>query len=131
MSKTSDNMRTPLGKVRFRGTARSGTLHFWHQRLTGVGIALLTVPFLVILLMLLGRNHAATVQILGQPLVAILLSLFVIASAWHMRLGMQVIIEDYVHNENLKRAAIIANQFFAFAVGVASLYAILKLSSGV
>lgn len=131
MSKTSNDMRTPLGKVRFRGAAASGTEHFWQQRLTGIGIALLTTPVLVIMLMLLGRNHAATVQILGAPLVAILLALFVIASAWHMRLGMQVIIEDYVHNEKIKLAAIIANQFFAFTVGVVSLYAILKLSSGV
>ncbi|TAK46958.1 MAG: succinate dehydrogenase, hydrophobic membrane anchor protein [Xanthobacteraceae bacterium] len=124
-------MRTDLGKVRFRGAAGSGTAHFWQQRVTAVGIGLLAIPVLVIIVMLLGRNHAATVQILGAPLVAILMALFVIASAWHMKLGMQVIIEDYVHNEKLKLAAILANQFFSFAVGVVSLYAILKLTSGV
>jgi succinate dehydrogenase / fumarate reductase membrane anchor subunit len=84
-----------------------------------------------VVMMLLGRNHAAAVQILGSPLVAVIMILFVIASSWHMRIGMQVVIEDYVHDEKLKLVAIIANTFFSLAVGLASIYAILKLSSGV
>jgi succinate dehydrogenase / fumarate reductase membrane anchor subunit len=82
-------------------------------------------------MMLLGSNHAGAAQMLGSPLVAIILLLFILASTWHMRIGMQVIIEDYVHHEQLKLAAIIANNFFCFAVALASIYAILKLSSGV
>jgi succinate dehydrogenase / fumarate reductase membrane anchor subunit len=82
-------------------------------------------------MMLLGNNHAGASQRLASPLVAIVLLLFIIASTWHMKIGMQVVIEDYVHHEQLKLAAIIANNFFSFAVALASIYAILKLSSGV
>jgi succinate dehydrogenase / fumarate reductase membrane anchor subunit len=80
---------------------------------------------------LLGRNQAAAAQILGSPLIAIIMILFIIASCWHMKIGMQVVLEDYVHDEKLKLAAIIANNFFSFGVGIASIYAIIKLSSGV
>ena len=80
---------------------------------------------------LLGRNHAAAVQILGSPLVAIVMLLFIITSTYHMWLGMQVIIEDYVHEDKLKLVTLMANTFFCFAVGLASVFAILKLSFGV
>jgi succinate dehydrogenase / fumarate reductase membrane anchor subunit len=85
----------------------------------------------VVVMMLLGRNQAGAAQILGSLPIAIILLLFIIASTWHMKIGMQVVIEDYVHNEKLKLAAVMANNFFAFAVALASIYAILKLSSGV
>ncbi len=130
MSK-QDSMRTPLGRVRNLGSARSGTSDFWRQRLTAVATALLTIPVIIIVLSLAGRNHAATAQILGSPLVAIVFALFIIAGVLHMKIGMQVIIEDYVHDEKIKLVAIIANIFFSSAVALASLYAILKLSSGV
>jgi succinate dehydrogenase membrane anchor subunit len=125
------SMRTPLGRVRNLGASHSGTTDFWRQRITAVAMVLLIVPVIVIVMMMLGSNHAAAIQVLGSPLVAIILLLFIIASAWHMKIGMQVVIEDYVHNEQLKLAAIMANNFFAFAVALASIYAILKLSSGV
>lgn len=125
------SMRTPLGRVRNLGSAQAGTSDFWRQRVTAIATALLTIPVIVIMLSLIGRNHAATAQILGSPLVAIVFALFIIAGAWHMKIGMQVIIEDYVHDEKLKFVAIIANIFFSVAVALASLYAILKLSSGV
>ena len=124
-------MRTPLGRVRGSGAARSGTRHFWHQRLTSVAAVPLTIVFIVIVIGLLGRNHAAVVQILGSPMVAIVMVLFIVTTAYHMWLGMQVVIEDYVHNEKLKLASVIANNFFSIAVALASIYAILKLSSGV
>jgi succinate dehydrogenase / fumarate reductase, membrane anchor subunit len=127
----SSSMRTPLGRVRALGSSHSGTGDFWRQRLTAVAMTLLIVPVLIIILMLLGRNHAAVAQILGSLPIAIILLLFIITSAWHMKIGMQVVIEDYVHSEPLKLAAIMANNFFAFAVALASIYAILKLSSGV
>ena len=94
-------------------------------------MALLILPVIVIVLMLLGRNQAGAAQILGSLPIAIILLLFIVASAWHMKIGMQVVIEDYVHNEKLKLASIMANNFFSFAVALASIYAILKLSSGV
>ncbi|WP_027533260.1 succinate dehydrogenase, hydrophobic membrane anchor protein [Bradyrhizobium sp. WSM3983] len=125
------SMRTPLGRVRNLGAAHSGTSDFWRQRLTAVAMTLLMIPVLVIIMMLLGRNQAGAKQILGSLPVAIIMLLFIIASAWHMKIGMQVVIEDYVHNEKLKLVSIMLNNFFAAAVALASIYAILQLSSGV
>jgi succinate dehydrogenase / fumarate reductase membrane anchor subunit len=125
------SMRTPLGRVRSLGPSHSGTTDFWRQRITGVALVLLIVPVILVVMMLLGRNQAGAAQILGSPMVAIVMLLFIGASAWHMKIGMQVVIEDYVHNEMAKLAAIMANNFFSVAVALASIYAILKLSSGV
>ena len=125
------SMRTPLGRVRNLGASHSGTGDFWRQRLTAVAMTLLIIPVLVIVMMLLGRNQAGAAQILGQPPIAIILLLFIIASTWHMKIVMQVVIEDYVHHEKLKLVSIMANNFFSFAVALASIYAIFKLSSGV
>jgi succinate dehydrogenase / fumarate reductase, membrane anchor subunit len=121
-------MSTPLGRVRGLGAARSGTDQFWRQRLTAVANVPLTIAFVFIVVALLGRNHAAVVQILGSPLVAIVMLLFIFSITVHMRIGMQVIIEDYVHDEGAKLVLIMANTFFAFAVGLASGFAILMLS---
>jgi succinate dehydrogenase / fumarate reductase membrane anchor subunit len=92
---------------------------------------LLILPVIMVVMMMLGSNHATARETLGSPLVAIVLLLFIIASTWHMKIGMQVVIEDYVHHEQIKLAAIMANNFFCFAVALASIYAILKLASGV
>jgi succinate dehydrogenase / fumarate reductase membrane anchor subunit len=124
-------MRTPLGRVRNLGASHSGTTDFWRQRLTGVAMTLLIIPVLVIILMLIGSNQAGAAQIIGSLPIAVILILFIITSAWHMKIGMRVIIEDYVHNEKLKLASIMANNFFSCAVALASIYAIFKMSSGV
>jgi succinate dehydrogenase / fumarate reductase membrane anchor subunit len=127
----ASSMRTPLGRVRNLGAAHSGTSEFWRQRLTGVAMTLLMIPGIVVVMMVLGRNQAGAAQILGSPLVGLILLLFIVASTWHMKIGMQVIVEDYVHNEKVKLAAIMANNFFSFAVALAAIYGIFKLSSGV
>ena len=124
-------MRPPLGRARGLGSARSGTTTFWHQRVTAVAGIPLTTAFIVIVLSLLGRNHAAAVQILGSPLVAILMLLFIIAMVYHMWIGMQEVIVDYVHGEIVRYAALLANTFFCSAAALASAFAILKLSFGV
>ena len=80
--------------------------------------------------MLLGRNQAAVAQIVGSPVVAIIMLLFVISVTTHMRIGMQVVIEDYVHDEIAKLVLIMANTFFAIAIALTSIYGILKLSFG-
>jgi len=116
-------MSTPLARVLGLGSAKSGTEHFWRQRLTAVANVPLTVAFVV-----LGRNHAAVVQILGSPLVAIIMLLFIASITTHMRIGMQVIIEDYVHDEVTKFFLLMANTFFAVAVALACAFAILMLS---
>ncbi len=124
------HIRTPLARVRGRGTAKSGTEHFWHQRLTAVANIPLTIAAIAILITLLGRNQAAAAQILGSPVVSIIMLLFVLSIVTHMRLGMAVIIEDYVHDESAKLTLLMANTFFAIAVGLACVYGILKLSFG-
>jgi succinate dehydrogenase / fumarate reductase, membrane anchor subunit len=121
-------MSTPLARVLGLGPAKSGTGQFWRQRLTAVANVPLTIAFIFIVMGLLGRNHAAVVQILGSPLVAVIMLLFILSITTHMRIGMQVIIEDYVHDEKAKLAMLMANTFFAVAVGLASAFAILMLS---
>jgi succinate dehydrogenase membrane anchor subunit len=121
-------MSTPLARVLGLGSAKSGTEHFWRQRLTAVANVPLTIGVVLIVVGLLGRNHAAVVQILGSPLVAIVMLLFIISVTTHMRIGMQVIIEDYVHDDVHKLILLMANTFFTVAVGLASAFAILMLS---
>jgi len=125
------SLRTPLGRVRNLGAAHSGTSDFWRQRITAVAMTLLMIPALVIIVMLLGRNQVYAAQTLSSIPVAVILLLFIFASAWHMKIGMQVVIEDYVHNEKLKLVLIMLNNFFSVGVALAATYAILKLSSGV
>lgn len=124
------HIRTPLARVRGFGAARSGTDTFWHQRVTAIANVPLTIAAIIIIIILLGRNQAAVAQILGSPLVAIIMLLFVVSVTAHMRIGMQVIIEDYVHNDSLKLALLLSNSFFAIIVGLTSIYGILKLSFG-
>ena len=125
------NMRTPLGRVRGYGSAKSGTEDFIRQRLTAISNVPLTIAAVLIVISLIGRNHAAVAQILGSTPVAIVMLLFIISIFYHMRIGMQAIIEDYVHEERAKYALLILNAFFAVAAGFSSIYAILKLSFGV
>jgi len=131
MNPRPSSMRTPLGRVRGYGSARSGTEHFIHQRLTAIANIPLTIGAVLIVISLVGHNHAAVVQILGSTLVAILMLLFIIVTFYHMKIGMQVVIEDYVHDERAKYALLILNTFFSVVVGFSSIYAILKLSFGV
>jgi succinate dehydrogenase / fumarate reductase membrane anchor subunit len=127
----SPSMRTPLARVRSLGSSHSGTSDFWRQRLTAVAMTVLIVPVIVVVLMLIPSNQAGAKQIFSSLPIAIIMLLFIVASAWHMKIGMQVVIEDYVHNEKIKLASVMANNFFCIAVALASIYAILKMSSGV
>jgi succinate dehydrogenase / fumarate reductase membrane anchor subunit len=124
-------MRTPLRRVRGLGAGHSGTTTFWHQRLTSVAGVPLTIAVVIIVVALLGRSHAAAVQILGSPLVAIIMLLFILNTVYHMWIGLQEIIVDYVHEEKTKLLAVIGNTFFVFLAGFAASYAVLKLSFGV
>ena len=127
----SPSMRTPLARVRSLGSSHSGTSDFWRQRLTAVAMTVLIVPVIVVVLMLIGSNQAGAKQIFSSLPIAIIMLLFIVASTWHMKIGMQIVIEDYVHGEKTKLALVIANNFFCIAVALASIYAIVKLSSGV
>ena len=127
---TSPHIRTPLARVRGFGSAKSGTEHFWRQRVTAVANIPLTIAAVIILITLLGRNQAAVAQILGSPTIAIIMLLFIASITIHMRIGMAVVIEDYVHDETAKIAALAANTFFTIIVGLSAAFGILKLSFG-
>ena len=124
-------MRTPLRQIRGLGSAKSGTEHFWRQRLTAIANVPLVSGFIVIVTSLLDRNHATVVQILGSPIVGILMLLFILSVTYHMGIGMQIIIGDYARREGTRIVLLIANTLFVVAIGLASAYAILKLSCGV
>lgn len=124
------DMRTPLSKVRGLGSARAGTGHFWLQRLTAVANIPLVLFFLGFLISLNGADYVTVRSAVANPFVALMFLLLLVSGLYHMRLGMQTIIEDYIHDEGGKLALLILNTFFSIVVGVASIYAIIKLAFG-
>jgi succinate dehydrogenase membrane anchor subunit len=127
---TSRSMRTPLARAKGLGAAGHGAEHWWLHRMTAVSNVPLIIAFVLIVASLSGATYEQAVAIVSHPLVALLLILAVISVTNHMRLGMQLPIEDYVHDEGWKLAALIANNFYAVVIAVACLWAILKISFG-
>ncbi|WP_295559131.1 succinate dehydrogenase, hydrophobic membrane anchor protein [uncultured Hyphomicrobium sp.] len=124
------SMRTPLKEVRRLGSAKEGADHFWLQRVTAVANLILAIFAIGLAVSLAGADHATVVRTLAHPLVALALILFLVSAAIHMRIGMQVIIEDYVHGEGAKILLLMLNTFFAIAVAAAGALSILKLTFG-
>jgi succinate dehydrogenase / fumarate reductase membrane anchor subunit len=122
------SIKTPYKRVAGLGSAKEGTGHFWHQRLTAVANIPLTLFFIGLLVSLNGASYDETRAVLANPLVAIILLLFIGSGIYHMRLGLQIVIEDYVHGEGARVVALMANTFFALAMGAACVFAILKLA---
>jgi succinate dehydrogenase / fumarate reductase membrane anchor subunit len=122
--------RTPHSRVKGLGSARSGTEHFWAQRVTAFANLVLLVFLIYSVIRLAGAPLDVVRAYFASPMVVILASLFAISTAYHMRLGMQVIIEDYIHRESTKLILIILNTFFAVAVALTCVIAIIKLSLG-
>ncbi|KZL28786.1 Succinate dehydrogenase/Fumarate reductase transmembrane subunit [Pseudovibrio sp. Ad37] len=124
------DMRTPLGKVRGLGSAKDGTSHFWRQRLTAVANVFLISFFVILVIALQGADYASFIKALQNPIISTLLLLVILVGCLHMKLGMQVIIEDYFHSEGLKLLLLMGNIFFASFIALASVVAVLKISFG-
>jgi succinate dehydrogenase / fumarate reductase, membrane anchor subunit len=120
------DMRTPLGKVRGLGSAREGTGHFWKQRLTAVSNIPLVIFFIGFLAAYAGAPYEEVRAALGNPVVAVVMGLVILSVIYHMRLGMQAIIEDYIPNEFQKVVLLMLNTFFTVVVGALCLFAVLK-----
>lgn len=127
---TRVSMRTPLARVKGLGASHHGVEHWWKHRLTAVANIPLVTAFVIIVASLAGRPYLDAVRVLANPLVAILLFLGVASVTYHMRLGLQIVIEDYVHTPMTKFVCGVANTFFAVAIAAMCLFSVLKISFG-
>ena len=124
------SLRSPLGQVLGLGTAKDGTTHWWGQRVSGAALAILGLWFAVSLAMLPGLGYDEAVAFIGKPVNAVLLLLLATTMAYHSYLGVQVVIEDYVHAHGLKVFSLILSRFAHIFLAVAAVFAILKLGIG-
>jgi succinate dehydrogenase / fumarate reductase, membrane anchor subunit len=122
------SLETPLHKVRGMGSSHSGVSHFWRQRVTAAALVPLAIWFAVSVLGLIGAHEAATLAFLSQPLNAILMAAFVVILLFHMTLGIQVVIDDYVHGNASKLLLMLAMRGFSIAAGAVSIFALLRIA---
>jgi succinate dehydrogenase / fumarate reductase membrane anchor subunit len=122
-------MQTPLHKVQGMGASHSGTGHFWHERLTSVALIPLTLWFGYTMLGLANASEVAAISFLARPLNAILMAAFVIITLYHIKLGLQVIIDDYVHSPGAKMFLLLLVRFAVIATGSTAGFALLRIAS--
>ncbi len=123
-------MQTPLRRVLHFGASHDGTEHFWRQRLTGAAATILVIFFIGILVATVGQPHDQVIAVLHMPLVGAAMALLIVVSAVHMKIGLQVVIEDYIQGSALKVMCLIANTFFSYAIAAVGLTAIVMLVLG-
>ena len=124
----SARLRTPLARIEGLGAAHTGTLHFWRQRLTAVALIPLSVWFVASALAYVGAEQGAVAAFFAIPLNAILMFLLIVAAIYHMSLGLQVIIEDYIHREGLKIALLALSRGASWVIGAACAYALFRMA---
>ena len=124
------SLRTPLNRVLGLGSAKEGTEHFWGQRISGIALAMLGLWFAVSMAHMPGFSHGEAVAFIGDPLNGVLLTLLVVTVGYHSNLGVQVVIEDYVHAHGAKLALLILARFAHILLAVAAIYGILKIGLG-
>jgi len=126
----ADRLRSPLGRALGLGSAKEGVEHWWRQRITAVALVVLSLWFVTALLAHLGADYAAAVAWLRSPITAVAMILLVIATFVHMALGVQVVIEDYVHHEAAKVVSLLVLRLACWALGAAALFAVLRVAFG-
>ena len=124
------SLRSPLGRVRGLGAAKEGVAHWWAQRMTALALIPLTVWFVASIVGLAGADYDTTVDWVGRPLPAVLLLLLIAATFHHAQLGLQVVIEDYVHHEGLKVAGIVLVKGAAILLGLTAAFAVARIALG-
>ena len=127
---SADRLRSPLGRALGLGSAKEGVEHWWVQRVTAVALVPLTLWFVAALVAHLGVDRAAAAAWLRSPLTAVAMILLVVATFTHMALGLQVVIEDYVHHEATKIASLVLVRLACWALGAAALFAVLRVAFG-
>jgi succinate dehydrogenase / fumarate reductase membrane anchor subunit len=119
---------TGIGRVRGLGSAKHGSMHWWRQRVTAVSNLLLATWFVISMFRLPSLSHEAVVQWIGSPLVAVPLVLLTISVFYHLRLGLQVVVEDYVHEEAGKVFFVLLLNFYAVGGAALAIFSILKIA---
>jgi len=122
------HLRTPLAKIEGLGAARTGTGHFWHERITAVALIPLSIWFVASALAYVGAQQGAVAAYFAEPINAVPMFLFIVAAVYHMALGLQVVIEDYIHQEGLKIALLVLNRFASWAIGAAASFALIRMA---
>jgi succinate dehydrogenase / fumarate reductase, membrane anchor subunit len=123
-------MRSPLGRAIGMGSAKQGVEHWWLQRITALALVPLALWFVIAVIRLAGADVDTMRDWVGHPLPAVVLALLLIATFWHASLGLQVVIEDYVHTELAKLGLVIVVRLACFAVAVAGIFAVLSMALG-
>ena len=121
---------TPLGRVRGLGSARSGAHHWWLERLTSVSTLVLFIWLLVSLLRMPQLDYGTVTEWLGSPIAAVPMLLLIVSTFWHLKLGLQVVIEDYVHEEGTKLFTITILNFFVIGAAALAFFSVLKIAFG-